>query len=552
MRSNGKSRNQMKAGVVLLVVGSCVFVAGVSGARAKEKWRLGTQAWSFNLFAFAEAVAKTESLYLKYMEAYPGQRLSAEAGDAKLDHNMSAEQREIAKKMLKDAGLALVNYGVVALPNNEMECRKVFDFAKDMGIETIVSQPAEDAFELIDKLCNEYQIGVAIHNHPKPSPYWNYETVLKVCEGRSQWIGACADTGHWTRSQIDPLVAVKALGKAGRIRSLHFKDLSDFSGGAYDVPWGTGVSKAREVLAELAAQNFEGVFSIEYEYKWDNNVPEIRKCVEWFTKTAAELSSTPAKDIFKMPIVDFNSDGKVDIQDLLRLIESWGKDDPSMDVGPVPWGDGKVDEKDLEVLMSYWGQEVDDPTLVAHWKLDEADGTIATDSAGTSDGVLVGDPIWQPAGGNLGGALQLDGVGDCVATESAHDFSEGAFSVLAWVRGGAPGQVIVSQQGAANWLMTDAGGKLMTELKPPRRGEPLAAPTVITDGQWHQVGLTWDGSRRALYVDGVEVARDAKSLTGLAASTEGLYLGAGGTLTPGTFWSGLIDDVRIYDRAVKP
>ena len=154
-------------------------------------------------------------------------------------------------------------------------------------------------FDLIDKLCNEYKIGVAIHNHPKPSHYWNYETVLKVCEGRSKWIGACADTGHWTRSEIDPVMAIKELGKRGRIRSLHFKDLNKWGGGAHDVPWGTGVSKVGEVLAELSRQGFEGVFSIEYEHNWENSVPEIKQCVEWFKKTAAELDNTPYKDVFK-------------------------------------------------------------------------------------------------------------------------------------------------------------------------------------------------------------------------------------------------------------
>jgi len=289
----------MKVGMVPLVVGTCICAAGVSSAQTKEKWRLGPQAYSFNRFTFVEAVAKTKSLGLKYIEAYPGQRLSAEKPDVKVDHNMTAEQRQELKQLLSKEGLTLVNYGVVSLPNNEAECRKVFDFAKDMGLENIVSEPPEDAFEMIDKLCNEYKIGVAIHNHPKPSHYWNYETVLKVCEGRSKWIGSCADTGHWTRSEIDPLVAIKALGKAGRIRSLHFKDLNKFGGDAHDVPWGTGVSKPREVLVELAKLGFEGTFSIEYEYNWDNSVPEIAKCVEWFNKTRAELSDVQAKDVFQ-------------------------------------------------------------------------------------------------------------------------------------------------------------------------------------------------------------------------------------------------------------
>jgi sugar phosphate isomerase/epimerase len=283
--------NKMMMGMFACVATLGVCIASAAGGQPMPQWHLGTQAYSFNRFSFEEAVAKTKGLGLEYIEAYPGQRLGAGIGDGAFTHDMSAEQRQQVKQLLKDSDIRLVNYGVVGLPNNEAECRKVFDFAKDMGIETIVSEPPEDAFDMIDKLCQEYQIGVAIHNHPNPSHYWNYETVLKVCAGRSKWIGACADTGHWTRSGIDPLEAVRKLGAAGRIRSFHFKDLNGFGNrDAHDVIWGTGVGKAREVLAELARQGFKGSFSIEYEYNWDNSVPEIARCVEYFNSMVAELA----------------------------------------------------------------------------------------------------------------------------------------------------------------------------------------------------------------------------------------------------------------------
>jgi len=64
------------------------------------------------------------------------------------------------------------------------------------------------------------------------------------------------------------------------------------------------------------------------------------------------------------------------------------------------------------------------------------------------------------------------------------------------------------------------------------------------------VGLSWDGSIRILYVDDVEVAKDTQG--NLAISTGGLYFGAGSNLTAGSFWTGLIDDVRIYNRAITP
>jgi hypothetical protein len=84
--------------------------------------------------------------------------------------------------------------------------------------------------------------------------------------------------------------------------------------------------------------------------------------------------------------------------------------------------------------------------------------------------------------------------------------------------------------------------------KPP--GPPLISSAVITDGNWHRVGFVWDGSHRILYVDDAEVAGD--TVVGLEPATGGLYLGTDSTLGPGTFWMGLIDDVRIYNRAVKP
>jgi hypothetical protein len=173
------------------------------------------------------------------------------------------------------------------------------------------------------------------------------------------------------------------------------------------------------------------------------------------------------------------------------------------------------------------------------------------DSAGDNDGYALGDPVWQPDGGLVDGALQLDGVDDYVITGAALNPAEGPFSVLAWVNGGAPGQVVVSQQGATNWLMTDAEGNLMTEFRSPgRTGKPLHSQTNITEGEWHRVGFVYDGANRILYVDDIAVAEDTQDA--LESSDSGLYIGCGKAMEAGTYWSGLIDDVRIYNRAVRP
>jgi polyhydroxybutyrate depolymerase len=255
------------------------------------------------------------------------------------------------------------------------------------------------------------------------------------------------------------------------------------------------------------------------------------------------------------PVVDFNGDFTVDIEDLIIMIEFWGTDDPMCDIAPRPFGDGIVDALDLELLMAYWGQEILDPALLAYWKLDETEGNIAYDSAAVNDAVVFGGAVWQPDGGHVAGALQFDGIDDYVSTPFVLNPAEGEFSIFAWIKGGAPGQVVISQIGGANWVLTDPSeGKLMTSLCRSGEGrsapQPLISEFIITDGAWHRVGFVSDASDRILYVDDVEVARDTQG--GLGSSDGGLYIGAGSTLDAAGFFSGLIDDVRIYDRAVTP
>ncbi len=209
--------------------------------------------------------------------------------------------------------------------------------------------------------------------------------------------------------------------------------------------------------------------------------------------------------------------------------------------------------QDLAALTRYAAQELVDPTLAACWQFDETEGITVCNSAQTYPADLVGNPIWRPQGGAVGGAIELDGVDDCVMVSfQGGDLVKGPLSVFAWVKGGKPGQVIFSQQATANWLVaTVPTGALATELRGPvRGGGPLSSQTVITDGKWHRVGLVWDGKRRALYVDGACVAEDVQE--NLKILYANLTIGAGKDLTAGTFWSGLIDDVRIYNRVVKP
>lgn len=263
--------------------------AGDRATKAAEKlgWRLGVQAWTYNRRSFFDTIDVVRSLGLHYIEAYPGQTVDKDKS-VKMGPDLSHEVRQEILKRLAAADIKLVNFGVTGLSKDEATSRKTFDFAKEMGIETIVSEPPEDAFDTLDKLTQEYGINVAIHDHPKPSHYWNPDTVLKVIAGRNPRIGDCADVGHWQRSGVDPIEALRKM--KGHIISSHFKDLNKFGDkGAVDVPWGTGTGHAREMLEELHKQDVKLVFSIEYEHYTPGLTNDVARSIQWFAEACENL-----------------------------------------------------------------------------------------------------------------------------------------------------------------------------------------------------------------------------------------------------------------------
>jgi sugar phosphate isomerase/epimerase len=278
--------------------------ANAASAADKLGWQMAIHAYTFRKFSIFECIDKTAALGLKYMSLSGS--VSLDGSNSLTTVQLSDKDADAIRTAAAAKGIKLVNIGVVQLPPDEAKSRKVFEFAKKMGIDTLVAEPEPAALDTVEKLCKEYNIKVAIHDHPRPSHYWNPDTVLEAVKGRTPLMGACADTGHWLRSGLDPVECLKKL--EGRVICLHFKDLvpdqppSETAAPAkkksqaramHDVPWGTGVGNVKAQMAELKRQGFHGAFCVEYEYHWENSMPEIAECVKFFNATCAELAKSP-------------------------------------------------------------------------------------------------------------------------------------------------------------------------------------------------------------------------------------------------------------------
>ncbi len=262
-----------------------LFISGCSSNKNKVKESgllLGVQAYTFHKFSFQQAIDKVNELGLNYIEAYYGQPLGNAIGEGKFDYKMDKELQQKTLDYAKSKNVKIYASGVIRCNNND-DWKQLFEFAKAMGIEVITCEPEYDQLKYVDKLANQYDIDIAIHNHPKPSLYWKPELFLEQVSELSNRIGACVDIGHFKRMGIDPVEALKKYN--GRIKSLHFKDIHAKEEGKaeqHDVIWGEGVIDLDGVLEELKRQNFKGLLSIEYEYNWENSVPDIKKCINYF------------------------------------------------------------------------------------------------------------------------------------------------------------------------------------------------------------------------------------------------------------------------------
>ncbi|MEW6304344.1 MAG: sugar phosphate isomerase/epimerase [Verrucomicrobiota bacterium] len=241
---------------------------------------IGCQAYSFNRFTLFEAIEKTEQTGGRIIEMYPRQKLSKEQPNVTFNHDSPPEIIQQVQEKLAKHKIKVVNYGVVG-GKDEAEWRRIFEFAKKMGLYGITTEDTKN-IDVIEKLVKEFDICVGYHEHrrkPNDASYklWDPNYVAELVKNRDRRIGACADTGHWQTSGLNALDCVRIL--KGRIISLHLKERAALGEGQHDMTYGQGSSNIGAILDELKAQGFKGNISIEYEYNWDNSVPDIAQCI---------------------------------------------------------------------------------------------------------------------------------------------------------------------------------------------------------------------------------------------------------------------------------
>ena len=273
------SRRQLiKAGALASVTPAVPLMSLVS-ARAEttaesDPWlglKVGVATYTLRELPIEEAIKAVKRVGLKYV--------SIKNVKNHIDLSHSSEERRRRAQMFRDSGLVPLSVGNVSMRTGEADIRKAFEYARDIGVPTIVCAPSLDSIPFLDKMVKEFNIKLAIHNHgPEdkgffPSPFDVMRAVAKFDER----IGLCIDVGHTARAGVDPADSI--LKCQERLYDLHLKDISALGDKNTPIEGGRGILDSKSILAALLKIQYRGLVGFEYEKDAKDPVPGLAESV---------------------------------------------------------------------------------------------------------------------------------------------------------------------------------------------------------------------------------------------------------------------------------
>ncbi len=237
-----------------------------TGMNPYAPFDMGFQSYSLRHFTeLDDFLEQAGRLGLHYVELYRGH----------LPTSTPLPQLEQIQKRLAAAGLITNAFGVEHFSEDHEANEAFFKFGKALGVRCLSADPRKNAFGSLEKLVEEYDVQIAIHNHGPEDERWRRpDWILEAVSDLDPRIGACADLGHFIRADVDPIEALEMLGS--RVLGVHLKD---FDQQGDDVVLGQGQLDVGQTLATLVKIGFDGPLSLEFEGDKENPIPKMLECL---------------------------------------------------------------------------------------------------------------------------------------------------------------------------------------------------------------------------------------------------------------------------------
>ncbi len=260
--------------------------------------RIGVQSYSFRTLSLDDCIKAMTEIGIGECELFSGHvepRPPGPAGGGRPDPAARAAAREESRKWrlttpldhfkairkkFDTAGIKLQAYNLSFREDfTDEEIDRGFQMAQALGVKIITASSTVNAARRVAPFADKYKITVGMHGHSNlkdPNEFAKPESFTQAM-AMSKYIGVNLDIGHFFAAGFDPVEYLQA--NHSRITNLHIKDRKKDDGP--NTPWGEGDTPIKQVLQLLKQKKWDIPANIEYEYKGDDTVAEVRKCFQY-------------------------------------------------------------------------------------------------------------------------------------------------------------------------------------------------------------------------------------------------------------------------------
>lgn len=290
-------RRGLAAGAALAAGGAGALACSAPESRAPALpalslsyggFAMGIQSFSLRHYTLEAALDIVQALGLAHVELIPTTKLLFFQFGEHLPVSDDAAALERARALCAARGIGISAHGVNELPD-VATAERLFAFAELARIPVLTVAPSAAALgELGPLFAKRPELRLAIHNHGPHLPWETIEEIEEALSMRHPNLGACVDTGHFIRSGIDPVEAIRRFGR--RVHGVHLKDFVAEGALADGCILGRGKLDLDATLRALREVGFPGPLSLEYEENPENVVPDLVACLEAASEAAERVA----------------------------------------------------------------------------------------------------------------------------------------------------------------------------------------------------------------------------------------------------------------------
>jgi sugar phosphate isomerase/epimerase len=272
---------------VVAAVGGRAFLTGTAGAaeasdgREKDTFQLAVAGYTFNKFKLEPTLEMLKKVDVHYLCIK----------DFHLPLNSTEE--EIAAFHAKCKSFGVTGYGVGPIyMGSEDEVNKAFDYARRVGVKTVVGVPfkmaekkrvaSPELLKFIEGKVREYDMKYAIHNHGPDMPelFPNAQSAIDMLKRMDKRMGLCLDIGHEFRDGKDPIKSMREF--ADRVHDIHIKNVTASTKAGRSIEMPRGEIDMPAFVRVLRKVKYSGMCSLEYEKDMENPLLGVAESVGYF------------------------------------------------------------------------------------------------------------------------------------------------------------------------------------------------------------------------------------------------------------------------------